>query len=158
MDPTPNNPPEGKQPNAVLFETHSADMEPAHVLGTKTQPPVEPELKMDPTPDNPLEEAQPNADLPESAPPLRNLEDIPVHVLGLYAIKKGAPIGRGGMSTVFNGKYGPIPVALKQAVDSVQVLVNEAAMISKMQHPNVIQSYGIWKNANEEVFMVCVIL
>ena len=87
-----------------------------------------------------------------------SLEEIPVHVLGLNAIKKGAPIARGGMSTVFNGKYGPIPVALKQAVGSVQILLNEAAIITKMHHPNVIQAYGIWKNADQEVFMVYAIL
>ena len=83
-----------------------------------------------------------------------DLENIPVHVLGLHSIIKGALIGRGGMSTVFNGKYGPIPVALKQATHSVSTLVNEAAIITKMIHPNVIQTYGIWKNADEDLFMV----
>ena len=85
-----------------------------------------------------------------------DLENIPVHILGLDAIKKGAPLGRGGMSTVFNGKYGPMPVALKQAADSVQMLANEAAMITKLHHPNVVQVYGIWKNNEQQVFMVFV--
>merc|ERR1712205_286535 len=110
---------------------------PAHVLGTETHVLVEPDQEMDPKADNPLEGDKLSADSPEMAAAVVhddiNLEEIPVHVLGLNAIKKGAPIARGGMSTVFNGKYGPIPVALKQAVDSVQMLVNEAAMISKMQ-------------------------
>ena len=102
------------------------------------------------------------ADSPEIAPAAADdvidLENIPVHLLGLNAIKQGAPIGHVGMSKVFKGKYGPMPVALKQAVDSVQTLVNEAAILTKMLHPNVIQVYGIWKNAEQEVFMVCVIL
>ena len=168
IDRTPDNPPEAGQPNADLPEVapvalhngmQSEDMS-VHVLETETHPPAEPEQEIDPTPDSPPELGQPNPGLPEMAPPpLRNdvnLEEIPVHVLGLNAIKKGAPIARGGMFTVFNGKYGPIPVALKQAVDSVQVLVNEAVILRKIQHPNVIQAYGIWKNANEEVFMVYV--
>ena len=135
---------------------------PAHVLGTEPRMPTEPVQEINRKSDNPFEGAQPNPGLHEMAPPpLRNdvnLEDIPVHVLGLNAIKKGAPIGRGGMSTVFNGKYGPIPVALKQAVGSVQTLVNEAAIITKMHHPNVIQAYGICKNADQEVFMVYAII
>ena len=119
------------------------------------------EQTMDRTLDNPPEAGNPNADMPEVVPVALhddvNLEEISVHVLGLNAIKKGVQIGRGGMSTVFNGKYGPIPVALKRAVGSVRMLVNEAAIISKMHHPNVIQAYGIWKNAKQQVFMVFVI-
>merc|ERR1719174_16803 len=131
---------------------------PVHFLGTETHVPAEPDQKIDRTPNDPLERGNPNADLPEVEPVTVhhdiNLEDIPVHVLGLNAIQKGAPIARGGMSTMFNGKYGPIPVALKQSVGSVQMLVNEAAIITKMHHPNVIQAYGIWKNVDVEVFMV----
>ena len=170
MHRTPDNLPEGGNPNADLPEIAPVDLHdtmesgeiPAHVLGTEAHVSVEPEQKMDPTPDNPLARAQPNPGLPEMArSPLRNhvnLEEVPVHVLGLTAIKKGASIGRGGMSTVFNGKYGPMPVALKQATHSVSMLVNEAAILTKMLHPNVIQVYGIWKNAAQEVFMVFVIL
>ena len=135
---------------------------PAHVLGTETHVAVESEQKIDPTPDSPLEGVQPNPGLPEMAPVAVqkdiNLEEIPVHILGLDAIRKGAPLARGGMSDVFKGKYGTVPVALKQAVASVQMLVNEAAIITKMLHPNVIQVYGLWKNAEQEVFMVFVIL
>ena len=87
-----------------------------------------------------------------------DLEDIPVHLLGINAIKKGAPIGSGGMSTVFNGKFGSMPVALKQAKYSVQTLLKEAEIITKMHHPNVIQVYGIWKNAQQQVFMVFIAL
>ena len=101
---------------------------------------------------------RPSLEQPEVAPVTArdevDLENIPVYVLDLHSIIKGALIGRGGMSTVFNGKYGPIPVALKQATHSVSTLVNEAAIITKMMHPNVIQTYGIWKNADEDVFMV----
>ena len=170
MDPTTDNPPEGGNPNPALPEMESVAVHdemgsgeiPAHALGTETHVAVESEQKIDPAPDSPLEGAQPNPGSPQIAPVTMqeetNLEDIPVHVLGLDAIKKGAPIGRGGMSTVFNGKYGPIPVALKQAVGSVQMLVNEATIITKMHHPNVIQAYGIWKNADHEVFMVYVIV
>ena len=131
-------------------------------LSNGKNPGIALEQKIDRTPENPPDGALPNPDLPEMGPVTVhhdvNLEEIPVHVLGLNAIKKGAPIARGGMSTVFNGKYGPIPVALKQAVGSVQILLNEAAIITKMHHPNVIQAYGIWKNADQEVFMVYVIL
>ena len=123
---------------------------------------VEPDQKSACTPDEHPEAARPIPDLPEIVPAGAhaevNSENIPVHLLGLTAIKQGAPIGRGGMSTLFNGKYGSIPVVLKQAVGSVQMLVKEAAMISKMQHPNVIRAYGIWKKTDQEVFMVCVIL
>ena len=165
-DHAPDNPPEGAQPNSDLPEIAQVvlhdDMESEQIpdMGIETHVPVKPEQKMDLKPDDPLEGGKLNADLPEIAAVAVdiNLEEIPVHVLGLNAIKKGDPIARGGMSTVFNGKYGPIPVALKQAVDSVQMLVNEAAIITKMHHPNVIQAYGIWTNAKQEVFMVCVIL
>ena len=133
-----------------------------NVLGRQAHVPEEPEQKMDPNPGNPLEGGEANPYLhepvPAAAEDVIDLENIPVHLVGLDAIKKGAPIGRGGMSTVFNGKYGPIPVALKQAAYSVQVLLNEAAIITKMQHLNVIQTYGIWKNAKQEVFMVYDIL
>ena len=124
----------------------------------------EPEQKTARTPDNhpdltaAINIPDSTESLPAAADDVINLEEIPVYLLGLNAIKKGVQIGRGGMSTVFNGKYGPIPVALKQAVGSVQILVNEAAIITKMHHPNVIQTYGIWKNADQEVFMVYVIL
>ena len=104
----------------------------------------------------------PSPDLSKMAPTAAHaevdLEGIPVHMLELDAIRKGTPIGRGGMSTVFKGKYGPIPVALKQAIDSVQMLINEAATITKIHHPNVIQVFGIWKNAEQEVFMVYAIV
>ena len=147
-------------PGAVHDDMQSEDM-PARVLGTGSYVPPELEGEIDRTPENPLE-GESNPDLHEIAPVAVhddiNLEEIPVHLLGLNAIKKGAPIGRGGMSTVFNGKYGPIPVALKQAAYSVEALVNEAAIITKMHHPNVIQAYGIWKNADQEVFMVYDIL
>ena len=122
----------------------------------------EPEQKTACTPDNPpnLPAATNIPDstesLPAAADDVISLEEIPVYLLGLNAIKQGAPIGRGGMSTVFNGKLGPTPVALKQAKGSVQTLLNEAQMITKMHHPNVIQVFGIWKNAQQQVFMVFV--
>ena len=123
---------------------------------------LEPDQKSACTPDEHPEAARPIPDLPEIVPAGAhaevNIENSPVHLLGLNAIKQGAPIGRGGMSTVFNGKYGPIPVALKQAKYSVSTLVNEAALITKIHHPNVIQTYGIWENADQEIFMVFVIL
>ena len=165
-DRTPYNPP---KPNPDLHEMAPVavhdDMQseqiPVHILGAETHVTVEPEQKIDRTPENPLEgEADP--DLHEISPVAVhkdiNLEEIPLHLLALNAIKKGAPIARGGMSTVFNGKYGPIPVALKQATHVVSTLVNEAAIITKMNHPNVIHTYGIWKNAKQEVFMVNVTL
>ena len=58
------------------------------------------------------------------------------------------------MSTVFKGKYGPIPVALKQAKYSVQQLLNEAQIITKIYHPNVIRVFGVWENAEKQMFMV----
>ena len=102
-------------------------------------------------------------DAPEIAPVAADdgidLESIPVHVLGLDAIKKGAPIGCGGMSTVFSGKLGTTPVALKQTTnDSVQILLNEAEMLTKINHRNVIKVFGIWKNAEQQVFMVLIAL
>ena len=125
------------------------------------RPQREPEQKTA-TPDHNSAGAHHIADSPEIAPAAADdvvdLENIPVHLLGLNAIKQGAPIGHVGMSKVFKGKYGPMPVALKQAVDSVQMLINEAAIITKIQHPNVIQVFGIWKNAEQEVFMVFITL
>ena len=40
-----------------------------------------------------------------------DLEHVPMHVLGVDTIHKGALIGSGGMSAVYNGKYGTIPDA-----------------------------------------------
>ena len=148
-------------PVATHAEVNSENI-PVHILETEARSPAGPDQKIARTPDEHPAGAQPIPDLPEMAPAAAHaevdLENIPVHILGLDAIRKGAPLARGGMSTVFKGKYGPMPVALKQAVDSVQMLVNEAAILTKMLHPNVIQVYGIWKNADQEVFMVCVIL
>ena len=58
------------------------------------------------------------------------------------------------MANVFNGKYGVIPVALKEARNSLDTLLNEAATIMKLKHPNVVQVYGIWKDRKKRVFMV----
>ena len=82
------------------------------------------------------------------------LEQFPEHLLGVDTIQKGAPLARGGMANVFNGKYGVIPVALKEALHSLDTLLNEAAIIMKLKHPNVVQVYGIWKDRKERVFMV----
>ena len=64
------------------------------------------------------------------------------------------------MGTVFNGKYGVIPVALKEAVyvRSLDILWNEAIITMKLKHPNVVQVYGIWKDRKERVFMVVSII
>ena len=83
-----------------------------------------------------------------------DLEHIPMHVLGLDTIHKGALIGSGGMSAVYNGKYGTIPVALKQTVESGQLLLNEIEILAKIQHPNVVQVYGIWQSHEQQVFLV----
>ena len=136
-----------------------------HQTRTEAHPPRKPEQKTECTLDNHSEvthipdnhsAVSHTLDAPAMAPVNPgddiNLESIPVHLLGVHAIKKGAPIGCGGMSTVFNGKYGPIPVALKQAASSA--LLNEAQIITKMHHPNVIRVFGIWKNAEEQIFMV----
>ena len=69
-------------------------------------------------------------------------------------IQIGPPLGRGGMANVFNGKYGAIPVALKEARNSLDALLNEAAILMKLKHPNVVQVYGIWKDRKQRVFMV----
>ena len=58
------------------------------------------------------------------------------------------------MANVFNGKYGVIPVALKEARNSLDALLNEAVTLMKLKHPNVVQVYGIWKDRKERVFMV----
>ena len=83
-----------------------------------------------------------------------DLERIPMHILGLDTIQKGTLIGSGGMSAVYNGKYGSIPVALKRAVDSGQLLLNEIEILAKIQHPHVVKVYGIWKNYEQQVFLV----
>ena len=82
------------------------------------------------------------------------LKKFPEHLLGVDTIQKGALLARGGTAKVFNGKYGVIPVALKEAVESLDALLNEAATIMKLKHPNVVQVYGIWKHRNQRVFMV----
>ena len=82
------------------------------------------------------------------------LQDFPEHLLGVDTVKKGVQLGRGGMAIVYNGKYGTIPVALKMATHSLDTLLNEAAIIMKLRHPNVVQAYGIWKDRKERVFMV----
>ena len=82
------------------------------------------------------------------------LEQFPEHLLEVDTIQKGAPLARGGMANVFNGKYGVFPVALKEARNSLETLLNEAATIMKLKHPNVVQVYGIWKDRKERVFMV----
>ena len=74
--------------------------------------------------------------------------------MGLDTIQKGAPLARGGMATVFNGKYGAVPVALKEATRSLDTLLNEAATIMKLRHPNVVHVYGIWQDGGRRVFMV----
>ena len=84
------------------------------------------------------------------------MEDIPVHMLGRNAIKKGAPIGQGGMSTVFKGKLGTMAVALKQAQGSVHTLLHEAQTIAKLDHRNVVKVFGIWENAEQQLFMVSI--
>jgi hypothetical protein len=86
------------------------------------------------------------------------LGKFPGHLLGVETIQKGAPLARGGMVTVFNGKYGVIPVALKEAAHSLDTLLNEAATIMKLKHPNVVQVYGIWKDRKQRVFMVVSII
>ena len=86
------------------------------------------------------------------------LEHFPEYLLGVETIQRGALLARGGMANVFNGKYGVIPVALKEAVDSLDTLLNEAATIMKLTHPNVVQVYGIWKDRKERVFMVVSII
>ena len=86
------------------------------------------------------------------------LETIPEHLLGVETIQKGVPLARGGMATVFNGKYGVIPVALKKAAHSLDTLLNEAATIMKRKHRNVVQVYGIWKDRKQRVFMVISII
>ena len=82
------------------------------------------------------------------------LKQFPEHILEVDSIQKGALLARGGMSHVYNGKYGAVPVALKEASSSLETLLNEAATIMKINHPNVVQVYGIWKDTNERVFMV----
>ena len=82
------------------------------------------------------------------------LEQFPEHLLEVDTIQKGAPLARGGMANVFNGKYGVIPVALKEARNSLDTLLNEATIIMNLKHPNVVQVYGIWKDRKERVFMV----
>ena len=129
---------------------------PAHLLGAAAHPPAEAKQEILCTSDNPLPDLSKME--PTAAHAEVDLEGIPVHMLELDAIRKGTPIGRGGMSPVFKGKYGPMPVALKQAIDSVQMLINEAATITNIHHPNVIQVFGIWKNAEQEVFMVYAIV
>ena len=70
-------------------------------------------------------------------------------------IQKGVPLAaRGGITTAFAGKYGAIPVALKETLHSVDSLLNEVAPIMELKHPNVVQMYGIWKDSKERVFMV----
>ena len=84
------------------------------------------------------------------------LEEFSEQLLGLDTIQKGAPLARSG-TTLFNGKYGTVPVALKQAAnsaDSLAILLNEATTIMKLRHPNVVQVFGIWKDEMEKVFMV----
>ena len=82
------------------------------------------------------------------------LEEFSEHLLGVETIRKGAQLARGGTATVFNGKYGAIPVALKEALHSLDTLLNEATTIMKLKHPNVVHVYGIWKDRKERVFMV----
>ena len=86
------------------------------------------------------------------------LEQFPEHLLGIDTIQKGALLARGGMAKIFNGKYGVIPVALKQAVRLLDALLNEAATIMKLKHPNVVQVYGMWKDRRQRVFMVVSII
>ena len=86
------------------------------------------------------------------------LEQFPEHLLGVDTIQKGALLARGGTANVFNGKYGVIPVALKQAVRLLDALLNEAATIMKLKHPNVVQVYGMWKDRRQRVFMVVSII
>ena len=62
------------------------------------------------------------------------------------------------MAIVCNGKYGTIPVALKMATDSLDTLLNEAAIIMKLRHPNVVQAYGIWKDKEDRLYVVCLLL
>ena len=87
-----------------------------------------------------------------------NLEEFHEDILGHDTIQKGAPLARGGMATVFNGKYGVIPVALKGARGFLNNLLKEAATVMKLRHPNVVHVYGIWKDRDERVFLVCSIV
>ena len=82
------------------------------------------------------------------------LEEFPDDILGLDTIQKGAPLAGGSMATVFNGKYGAMPVALKEATRFSDTLLNEAVTMMKLKHPNVVQVYGIWKDSEQRVFMV----
>lgn len=85
------------------------------------------------------------------------LEELSDQLLGLETIQKGAPLDRSDTPVVFNGKYGTVPVVLKQAADSagsLAMLLNETTTIMKLRHPNVAQAFGIWKDAMEGIYMV----
>lgn len=87
------------------------------------------------------------------------LEELSDQLLGLDTIQKGAPLDHSDTPVVFNGKYGTVPVVLKQAADSagsLAMLLNETTTIMKLRHPNVAQAFGIWKDAMEAVFVVFV--
>lgn len=100
--------------------------------------------------------------LEEKEPQLHNqlastssiLKEFPEYMLDVGSIQKGTKLGRGGMATVYKGKYGAIPVALKHAAGNVDILVKEAATLMKLRHPNIVIVFGIWKDNQRRVFLV----
>ena len=83
------------------------------------------------------------------------LEKFPQHFLGASTVKRGQRQAYGSMGTVFMGKYGAIPVALKAVTDSLDTLLDEADTVMKLRHPNLVRAYGIWKdNSNQQLFLV----
>ena len=85
------------------------------------------------------------------------LKEFPDYMLEVGSIQRGTKLGRGGMATVYKGKYGSIPVALKHAADNVDILVKEAATLMKLRHPNIVQVFGIWKDSQKRVFLVSIV-
>ena len=85
------------------------------------------------------------------------LKEFPDYMLEVGSIQRGTKLGRGGMATVYKGKYGAIPVALKHAADNVDILVKEAATLMKLRHPNIVQVFGIWKDSQKRVFLVSIV-
>ena len=82
------------------------------------------------------------------------LENFPEHLLGVDFVKKGTRLARGSTAIVFHGKYGTIPVALKESTESLDTLLNEACTIMNLRHPNIVQAFGIWKDRKGRVYMV----
>jgi serine/threonine protein kinase len=74
-------------------------------------------------------------------------------------IKKGERIGSGGFATVYRGTWKEKTVALKQMTvglneETLLEFGREASLIKSLQHPNIIQLYGVIKPSNENPIMV----